>query len=62
MAEKCAESGVDKKRRKNVKRIDLNGSDWLCKEYVGEDWVWRDGEKRNTKDVRWWKAARCPAA
>ena len=40
MAEKCAESGVDKKRRENVKRIDLNGSDWLCKEYVGEDWVW----------------------
>ena len=45
-----------------MKRIDLNGSDWLCKEYVGEDWVWRDGEKRNTKDVRWWKAARVPGS
>ena len=38
-------------------KIELNGSDWVCKDYLDEDWIWRDGEKRDTKDVRWWKAA-----
>ena len=45
-----------------MKKISLNGSDWVCKEYVGEDWVWRNGEKRGTKDVRWWKAAKVPGS
>ena len=43
-------------------KIGLNGSDWVCKEYLDEDWIWRDGEKRDTKDVRWWKAANVPGS
>ena len=43
-------------------KIELNGSDWVCKDYLDEDWIWRDGEKRDTTDVRWWKAASVPGS
>lgn len=41
-------------------RIDLNGSDWLYKDFVGEDWVWRNAEKPDTRDVRWWRKGTVP--
>ncbi len=43
-------------------KISLNGSDWICKEYLDEDWIWRNGEKTETRDVRWWKPARVPGS
>lgn len=45
-----------------MEKISLNGSDWVCKEYVDEDWIWRNGEKRGSRDVRWWKPARVPGS
>ncbi len=36
-------------------RISLNGSDWLFKDFYGEDWRWRDAHKPDTRDVRWWR-------
>ncbi|MEE0692874.1 MAG: hypothetical protein U0M33_08235 [Lachnospiraceae bacterium] len=41
-------------------KISLNGDDWKCKDYLGEDWVWRNGEKRETKDSMHWNAALVP--
>lgn len=41
-------------------RISLCGEDWKIKDFVGEDWVWRNAHKRKTQDVRWWKPARVP--
>ncbi|SFI76116.1 beta-mannosidase [Paenibacillus sp. UNC496MF] len=41
-------------------RISLNGGDWLLKDFVGEDWVWRNAEKPDTADVRWWRPASVP--
>ncbi|MDO4292529.1 MAG: glycoside hydrolase family 2 TIM barrel-domain containing protein [Eubacteriales bacterium] len=45
-----------------MKRISLNGSDWKMKDYLGEDWIWRDGEKRDTRDGRWWQSAHVPGS
>jgi beta-mannosidase len=43
-----------------VKTINLNGSDWLYKDFLGEDWVWRNAEKPDTKDYRWWRQGTVP--
>lgn len=43
-------------------KISLNGNDWLMKEFVGMDWIWRDSVKPDTKDVRWWYPARVPGS
>jgi beta-mannosidase len=43
-------------------RISLNGSDWRFKGYLGEDWVWRNGEKPSTRDVRWWYQGTVPGS
>ncbi|TJY43561.1 hypothetical protein E5161_06720 [Cohnella pontilimi] len=43
-----------------TQRIELNGSDWWYKDFVGEDWIWRDAEKPDTKDVRWWRQGTVP--
>ena len=43
-------------------KISLNGIDWVCKDYLDEDWIWRSGEKAETRDVRWWKPARVPGS
>ncbi|SKA85340.1 beta-mannosidase [Clostridium sp. USBA 49] len=45
-----------------MKNIFLNGNDWLMKEFIGMDWVWRDSVKPNTKDVRWWNKATVPGS
>jgi beta-mannosidase len=42
------------------RRIDLNGGDWLFKDFVGEDWIWRDSVQPNTPDVRWWRKGTVP--
>lgn len=44
------------------KKWNLNGSDWLMKEFVGLDWVWRDSVMPDTKDVRWWYPAKVPGS
>lgn len=43
-------------------RISLCGDDWKIKDFVGEDWVWRNAHRRETRDVRWWKPARVPGS
>ncbi|SDO39236.1 beta-mannosidase [Paenibacillus sp. yr247] len=43
-----------------VKQILLNGSDWLYKDFLGEDWIWRNAEKPDTKDYRWWREGTVP--
>lgn len=43
-----------------TQRVDLNGSDWTFKDFVGEDWVWRDAAIPDTKDVRWWRQGTVP--
>ncbi len=45
-----------------MNRIYLDGNDWMFKEFVGLDWVWRNSEKPNTKDVRWWYKATVPGS
>lgn len=45
-----------------MEKLSLNGSDWKFKEFLDEDWVWRDAEKRTTKDARWWKSAEVPGS
>ncbi len=42
--------------------ISLNGNDWLFKEFLGMDWVWRSSEKPDTKDTRWWYNATVPGS
>jgi beta-mannosidase len=42
--------------------ISLNGNDWMLKDFVGEDWVWRNSEKPETKDVRWWRRGTVPGS
>jgi uroporphyrinogen decarboxylase len=34
------------------KRTFLNGSDWLLKEFYGEDWCWRDSHMPDSRDLR----------
>lgn len=43
-------------------KISLNGNDWEIKYFLGEDWIWRNSEKRATRDVRFWKPARVPGS
>jgi len=42
------------------KRISLNGSDWLLKEFYGEDWRWRDSHMPDSRDLRGWRAGSVP--
>ncbi len=43
-------------------KISLNGNDWKIKDFLGEDWIWRNSEKRETGDVRFWKPAQVPGS
>lgn len=45
-----------------MRKISLNGNDWKVKDFLGEDWIWRNSEKQNTKDVRFWRPARVPGS
>lgn len=40
----------------------LNGTDWICKAYLGEDWLWRDAHKFDTNDRNHWYAASVPGS
>ena len=42
--------------------ISLSGSDWQFKDYIGEDWRWRNGHKPNTRDVRHWRRGSVPGS
>ena len=43
-------------------RLTLSGTDWQFKGFEGEDWVWRDSQKPDTRDVRHWQAASVPGS
>ena len=45
-----------------MKRIVLDGSDWLLKEFIGLDWVWRNAADPDTQDKRWWIPATVPGS
>jgi beta-mannosidase len=42
------------------KRIALNGSDWLFKEFYGEDWRMRSSHLPDSRDRRGWRAGSVP--
>lgn len=42
--------------------ISLNGADWQCKGYYGEDWRWRDAHRPATRDSRHWLPASVPGS
>src|ERR1051325_733471 len=42
------------------KRISLNGSDWLFKDFYGEDWRWRNSHMPDTRDRRGWRVGSVP--
>lgn len=43
-------------------RFNLSGEDWKMKEFLGEDWVWRNAHKRDTRDVRFWMPGSVPSS
>jgi beta-mannosidase len=43
-------------------QISLSGKDWLFKDYIGEDWRWRDAHKPGTRDVRFWRRGSVPGS
>lgn len=45
-----------------MEQMNLGGRDWLMKEFVGMDWVWRDSVKQDSQDTRWWNKARVPGS
>lgn len=42
--------------------ICLSGDDWTFKEFIGEDWIWRNAEKGDTNDTRFWKKGSVPGS
>jgi beta-mannosidase len=42
------------------RRISLNGSDWLFKEFYGEDWRWRNSHMPDSQDLRGWRVGSVP--
>ena len=42
------------------RRISLNGSDWLLKEFYGEDWRWRNSHMPDSRDLRGWRTGSVP--
>jgi beta-mannosidase len=42
------------------RRVSLNGSDWLFKEFYGEDWRWRDSHMPDSRDLRGWRVGSVP--
>ena len=46
-------------------RFLLSGEGWTCKDFLAEDWIWRNAEKQHTGDTRFWRPAvvpGCPTA
>jgi beta-mannosidase len=42
------------------RRILLNGSDWLLKDFYGEDWRWRGSHLPDSRDRRHWRVGSVP--
>ncbi|HSL29861.1 MAG TPA: glycoside hydrolase family 2 TIM barrel-domain containing protein [Anaerolineales bacterium] len=42
------------------KRISLNGSDWIFKDFYGEDWRWRGSHLPGSGDRRHWRTGSVP--
>jgi beta-mannosidase len=42
------------------RRISLNGSDWLFKDFYGEDWRWRNSHLSDSRDKRHWRVGSIP--
>ena len=42
--------------------ISLNGADWRCKGYIGEDWSWRNAHQPGSHDRRGWLPATVPGS
>jgi beta-mannosidase len=42
------------------RRIPLNGSDWLFKDFYGEDWRWRNSHLPDSPDRRQWRVGSVP--
>jgi beta-mannosidase len=42
------------------KRISLNGSDWLFKDFYGEDWRWHNSHMPDSRDQRHWRTGTVP--
>ncbi|MBK8020837.1 MAG: hypothetical protein IPK19_05250 [Chloroflexi bacterium] len=42
--------------------ISLNGDDWQFKDFIGEDWRWRDSHKPVTRDLRFWRRGSVPGS
>lgn len=42
--------------------ISLNGKDWLCKGFLGEDWVGRKSHLPASRDIRGWISATVPGS
>ena len=45
-----------------AQRISLNGSDWVFKPFVGEDWLLRNAHKPDTRDRLNWREASVPGS
>ena len=45
-----------------MNRFSLNGTDWICKAYLGEDWLWRNAHKKETNDRNHWHPASVPGS
>lgn len=48
--------------RMGAEKIELSGSDWKMKEFIGLDWVWRNSIMPETEDQRWWYPAQVPGS
>lgn len=42
------------------RNISLNGSDWVFKEFYGEDWRWRNSHMPESRDQRHWRVGSVP--
>lgn len=45
-----------------MKCLSLNGTDWVFKAFIGEDWLWRNAHKMQTKDFNHWHTASVPGS
>ncbi len=43
-------------------RISLGGPDWQFKDFIGEDWVWRNAHMPESRDTRGWRPASVPGS
>src|SRR5258708_37214954 len=43
-------------------RISLSGPDWQFKDFIGEDWVWRNAHMPESRDTRGWRPASVPGS